>query len=266
MPFAVTAMAAANEAREMGCAALVLKSHEFPSPALAYAVTKAVDDIQVFGGITLDYAVGGLNVYAVEAALRLGAKVVWLPTSSSHQDVLNGNAAMRGLPSPGIKVVDDEDQLHPVVKEIADLVIANGAILATGHITTSEHFAIARAYGRTGRVLITHAGEVLAGPNLTRTETVALADLGATIELTALTCLPYKHASGRSIAGIAATIGAVGVSRIVLGSDLGFSDGLPHPAQGYMDYVDRLWQEGVSERDLRRMCCDTPALLLGLEG
>jgi hypothetical protein len=264
IPFAVTATLAATEARDMGCAALVLKAHDFPSPALAYSVDQAVDGIAVFGGITLDYKVGGLNVHAVEAALRLGARVVWLPTSSSHQEVLNGNAARRGLPAPGIKIIDEDGAILPVVRDIADLVVESDALLATGHITAAEHFAIARAFGSSGRVVVTHAGEELAGPNLSLSETVALAELGATIELTALTCLPYKHSAGRSIADVAGTIRAVGIGRVILGSDLGFNDQLPHPAQGYMDYVDRLWEEGVEESALRRMCCENPARLLRL--
>lgn len=38
----------------------------------------------MFGGITLNRQVGGINPYAVESALKLGGKVVWLPTQSAR--------------------------------------------------------------------------------------------------------------------------------------------------------------------------------------
>ena len=38
-----------------------------------------------FGGITLNQFVGGLNPWAVETALKMGEKIVWLPTVHSEQ-------------------------------------------------------------------------------------------------------------------------------------------------------------------------------------
>ena len=38
------------------------------------------NDFTMFGSITMNRQVGGINPVAVEVALKLGAKVVWLPT------------------------------------------------------------------------------------------------------------------------------------------------------------------------------------------
>src|SRR5271165_4261684 len=62
-----------SEARDTGHAALVLKSHAFATPALASAMEAAVPGVHVYAGICTDHMTGGLNVYAVEAALALGA-------------------------------------------------------------------------------------------------------------------------------------------------------------------------------------------------
>src|SRR5262245_19895553 len=142
----VTALDAARDAAASGHAALVLKSHSFASPALARNVEEAVPDLRVFGGICTDHPSGGLNVAAVEAALALGAKIVWLPTVHSHQEVVNG--AARGIvpDGDGIRVTDDDGEVLPVVREIFDLVRQKGAILATGHITADEHYAVAKAF------------------------------------------------------------------------------------------------------------------------
>jgi hypothetical protein len=85
---AVTGIDAAREALASGHRAIVLKSHSFASPALAAQIAQAEPGLRVFGGICTDYPTGGLNVDAVDIALRMGARIVWLPTVHSHQDFL----------------------------------------------------------------------------------------------------------------------------------------------------------------------------------
>ena len=262
---AVTALEAATEAAAAGHAAIVLKSHDFASPALAYAVQEVVPDVAVFGGITLDYQAGGLNPLAVEHALRLGAKIVWLPTVSSHQDRLNGCGARQGYTGPGLRVVDDDGDLLPVVREILDLVHDHDAILATGHVSADEHHVVAREFARRGKVIVTHAGEELAGPNLDAAQCAELADLGAIVELSVHSCMPSIAGPGKSLAELAAMIQAVGPARCTLASDLGSNDAHPNPVAGLHDHLERLWREGASEQDLRVMVCDNPARLLGLD-
>ncbi len=62
----------------------------------------AVDGIDVYGGVCCDHEIGGLNPAAVETALGLGGRIVWLPTLSSRQDVVNGVAEQLGIPGPGL--------------------------------------------------------------------------------------------------------------------------------------------------------------------
>ncbi|MHB8670973.1 MAG: DUF6282 family protein [Acidimicrobiales bacterium] len=257
----VDAIGAARDARAAGHAALVLKSHDHPTAALAHAVGQVVEGIRVFGGICCDREVGGVNPAAVEAALRLGAKIVWLPTLSSHQDVLNGVAARLGLPPTGLRVIDDDGALSAETLQVLDLVAEFEAVLATGHVTAEEHLAVARAFAGRGRLLVTHATEELAGPNLSTAQCVELADLGATIELCAMTCLGAL--ATRSVAELGATIAAVGPARCTLATDYGQKVN-PRPAAGLAGFVDALWAEGMAEVDLRRMACDNPARLLGM--
>src|SRR5574339_195816 len=76
--YGVTALEAATEAAQTGYAALVLKAHNFATPALAFALQQVVPGVRIFGGLTLDYEAGGVNPAAVETALELGAKIIWL--------------------------------------------------------------------------------------------------------------------------------------------------------------------------------------------
>jgi hypothetical protein len=262
----VTAIQAAQEAAEAGFAAIVLKSHDFPTAALAYTLNQVVPNVRTFGGITLDHQVGGLNPWAVEHALRLGAKIVWLPTVASLQDYLNGLGPRLGYPGTGIRTTDDEGKLLPVVHEIIAMVAKHDAILATGHITADENYAVIREFARRGRVIVTHAGEPAAGPHLTGAQCAELANLGAFIELTAQECVPHLGYPPCPLKEVAERIDAIGPQKCVLSTDYGYSTEVPRPAPGMRDYIEGLWDIGVSEAKLKVMAADNAARLLGLKG
>jgi hypothetical protein len=257
----VDAWEAARDAAAAGHAALVLKSHDYPTAALAWAIDQVVDGLRVFGGICCDREVGGLNPAAVDVAVRLGAKVVWLPTLSSQQDVDSGLAARLGLPLSGLRVVGDNGELLPAANEILELVAGAGAVLATGHISAEEHFVVARAFGRRGRLVVTHAMEEMAGPDLSIDQCVELARLGAFIELCGMTCIGAL--ASREPAELAACVRAVGPEQCTLATDYGQKVN-PRPAEGLQGWADALAGEGIAEADIRRMACVNPAALLGL--
>jgi len=259
----VDAFEAARDAAELGFAAVVLKSHDFPSNSVAYAVNQTVPGVRTYGSICCDFCVGGLNAGAVEIALRDGAAIVWLPTISSQQDVENGLARTLGLSEHGIELLDERGELRPEVHDILALVAEHDAIVATGHTSKVEHFAVAHAFGGRGRLVVTHAMTAGAGPQLTVQECVELSDLGAMIELSAATCM---GAHGPSTAEVIAAVQVIGSDRVVLASDYGWTTDLPHPAPGLHGCVDALYEAGASEADLRRMTCENPARLLRLVG
>jgi Family of unknown function (DUF6282) len=240
---------------------VVLKSHDYPTAALAAVVDQVVDGVRVFGGICCDYEVGGVNPAAVETALRIGGKIVWLPTLTSRQDQVNGVAAQLGIPGPGLSVVDGDGSLSAETRAVLELVEEFGAVLATGHVSWDEHVAVTRQFGRRGTVLVTHAMEELAGPNLTVDQCVSLADLGATIELCALTCL--GSLATRSVSEIANAARTIGFERCTLATDYGQKVNV-RPAEGFQAFADALLGEGLGESSIRRMACDNPCALLAI--
>ncbi len=261
-PHAVDPFDAARDAAALDFKALVLKSHDFPTNHFAYAVSKSVPGVRVYGSICCDFCVGGLNPGAVEIALRDGAAIVWLPTISSQQDFENGVAAMLNVPGEGIVMLDERGRLRPEVLEILELVARHDAIVATGHTSRAEHFAVAKAFAGRGRVVVTHAMNSGAGPRLSVRDCVELAELGAFIELAAATCMAGH---GPGVPAVVKAIDEIGSRQIVLSTDYGWSEELPRPAIGLHDYVDALWQAGAREAELREMACDNPARLLRLD-
>ncbi|MFN8037504.1 MAG: DUF6282 family protein [Acidimicrobiia bacterium] len=258
----VSAIEAARDALIADHAAIVLKSHDCPTAVLASAVDDVVPGIDVYGGICCEREVGGINPAAVEAALRLGAKIVWLPTVSSLQDYQSGAAAKLGIPGPGIPTCDPESgQLLYQTNEVMALVAQYDAILATGHISAYEHYAVAKTFARKGKLVVTHAMEELVGPNLTIEQCVDLAGLGATIELAALTCVGTL--ATRSPEQIAACIRAVGPEHVTLATAYG-QKANARPARGLSLFAEALLDEGLDESTIRRMACTNPRALLGL--
>ena len=83
--------------------------------------------------------------------------------------------------TPAGEVTVLADRLEEILvfsQEVLDLVGEFDAILATGHVTWKEHLAVTRAFGERGKVVVTHALEELAGPNLSVEQCIELADLG----------------------------------------------------------------------------------------
>src|SRR5215510_240010 len=113
----VDAAEAVREGEDLGLAAVVLKSHAYPTGPVAVLMQKQARRLRVFGGICCDFEVGGLNPAAVEVALRTGARVVWMPTFSSTVD-----RRKLSLPGPGIPLLDASGRLLPSVEEILRLV------------------------------------------------------------------------------------------------------------------------------------------------
>ena len=63
----------------MGMKVVVLEEHHgYISDRMDF-VRKLVSGIEVYGGVVLYNAVGGINPFAAEAAIELGAKILWVP-------------------------------------------------------------------------------------------------------------------------------------------------------------------------------------------
>src|SRR5262245_37435024 len=255
----VDAAEAVREADALGLGAVVLKSHAYPTGPIAILMQKTVQRVRVFGGICCDFEVGGLNPAAVEVALRTGAKVIWMPTFSSVVD-----RRKLGLPGPGIPLLDASDRLVPAVSEILRLAREHEAVVATGHIDLPEQFAVVDAARALGvRALMTHALETLVGPDHTLEHVIELADRGATIEFTYLTCIPGGMAATEAPETFARAMMAVGPERAIMSTDFGQAQS-PHPAEGMRLFLAEMLRCGIPEAALDLMARRNPARLLGL--
>src|SRR6187399_2539575 len=89
-PRVIDADDVARQAKAAGMRAVVLKNHWAETASLAYMVRKMVPGIEVFGGLTQDIAMGGINPEAVKRAADMKggyARIVWLPTFDAQNQV-----------------------------------------------------------------------------------------------------------------------------------------------------------------------------------
>jgi hypothetical protein len=258
----------ARHAAEAKMASLVIKAHEGSTVERASLAGRMVGGIQVRGGIVLNRFVGGFNPHAVEAAIALGANMVWMPTlhAANHMefygdaDFREQRTSVRFRKVAPLRALDDHSRLRPEVQEVLDVLASQTrVVLSNGHLGLQETRTVFREARRRGieRLLLAHPGLPLSGFDVDAQE--ELAGLGALIEHTYLPHLPQW--GGLDIAVTAAQIRRVGVERCILASDLGQATS-PPPAEGLLAFGRGLMEHGLQERDVRRMVVETPSGLL----
>lgn len=243
---------AGRAAQAAGMRAILLKSHLTCTADRAAIAERVVGGTRVLGGLALNHPVGGFNPAAVEAALAMGARQIWMPT----RDAAHASGARGGL-----SILDEDGQVRPVVHTILDLVSEADAILGSGHLAPRETATLCRVALQKGvrKVLITHPASHSVGMPLDMQ--VRLAGEGAFLERCYLPLL--TGAPGWSIAGLAAQIRAVGVASTVLSTDLGQA-GRPTPVDGFRSFLAQLAAQGFDRTELGCMAGQNPAWLLGL--
>jgi hypothetical protein len=263
---------AAHHFDEHGFKAVVLKSHHHNTVMDVLTIQKSVLDklrVKVFGGIALNGLVGGLNPRAVEMSLRMGGRVVWFPTMSSpahiahHADgTASGfpTATMKLMPEAVNSVFGEDGALKPEVYDIIQLIKEEDAILSSGHMPPAEIFAVFKAARQAGveKLLVAHPDFIV---DVSHDQACELAKMGAFIEHEAN--MWARDRPERPIANLLAWIRAVGPEHTTIGSDTGQATS-PTAAEVFGTLAHLLVDNGVAERDVRRMFSDNPGSLLGV--
>ncbi|MBI2919262.1 MAG: hypothetical protein HYY01_14910 [Chloroflexi bacterium] len=256
-------------ARDMGMRGLVIKSHLWPTTGQAYQLRQRVPGIEVWGSMTLDVTAGGLNPWALEMGVAQGAKVVWMPTWSSANDLSKANSfsaymkvwfpTMKEYPVTPAAAVDSGGQLLPQAKAVIRLCKELGVVLSTGHLSVTECLLVAAEAEKVGLDRLIFGHPFSAGIGATREHMVEMARRGAYLELTALNAFGEGDTM-KLMAEIAAEVGA---DRCVVSTDC-FRNWPPPPAEFLRMFIARLLYLGISGDDMRIMVQDNPAKLLGL--
>ena len=265
-------------ARDQGIRGVVLKNKYGTTELLAYMLRKEIPDIEIFGGIVLDFNAGGINLAKVEymATQMRGrpGRLVWMPIFDSENEARRSKQPNR----PFVRVVHN-GEVVPEVKQLIALIAKHQLTLATGHLSPEQGLMVLREAHRQGvkHMLVTHPMD--AGVFMTEEQMREAIALGAFLEFDFRNILTGKIQLPLGLSPIAGgrveMIRKLGPEHVVI--DEFWSK--THSRGGIGSYKDSYeyggpdelaaWAkamnaQGFTNRDLDLMCKENPAKLLGL--
>lgn len=263
----------AQLARAAGMRAIVMKSQVFPTVERANLVRRVVEGIEVFGGITLNHPVGGLNPLAAEVAGELGGKAIWMPTWSSKNDLSKSQFYLNRMkayirtvtqivpgPEAGIEIVDG-GKLKAVVKEIVQIARDHKMYVSSGHLSIQESLVLVEECAKQGvPFLLAHPFSRSVGASIEEQKEVA--KRGGYVEHCFITAMPMHQRL--ELSKIVEAIEKVGPSRTVLTTDA-IQTWNPPPPELMRMYVASLLQLNVKEEAIRKMIQENPSKILELD-
>ncbi len=252
----------AKQARELGMRGFVFKSHNYLTAPLAYIVNQLVPEISVFGSFCLEYETGGINVSAAKAAAELGAKVIWMPTfSAANSSSTRARLLGISLGEKGINIVKDD--VFQELSDILRIIKEHDIILASGHLSPEEIFALVKEAKRVGlsKIIITHPLWQGCEKSLALEEQRQLAQEGAFIEHCFLELMP----TGGRLAPeeMVQAIRLVGAEHCIMSTDFGQNHNPPAP-EGMRMFIATMLRYNLTEAEIELMVKVNPAKLLGL--
>ncbi|MDU2064621.1 MAG: DUF6282 family protein [Sporomusaceae bacterium] len=245
----------AREALRVGAKAIVIKSHLVPTMDRASIAEFVVPGIRVFGGLTLNSYVGGINPAAVEVAIKMGAKIIWLPTAdSSHEKRLQGK-------SGGVTSVVDR-KVTPELLAVLKLIAEHNIVLGTGHLAPEETLIVVETAKQVGvqKIIVNHPEWW--SINMSLAQQKELAQYGVFFERCYAT-RPPGEGYRKNFAINLEAVAAIGYESTILATDGGQTEN-PLWSEALAEHIDFFVQSGVSRVAIDQMTKINPAKLLDL--
>jgi len=271
MPRMLDHIEAMEEASGAGMSALLFKDHFYSVTPITELLSAHYGhlDIKLLSGVPLNDTSGGLNPYAVDHGLKLGARFVWMPTFSAAnhirhnraKDLLKTRMAMK--PAKMLTVVDEDGKLKDVVKEILDQIAEFDAVLSAGHLHISEIWPLFEEAEKRGvrRRVVQHPTYTI---DATLRDITELAEGGAFLEHSLCMFIDESRFKKWTPQDLHAMIEAGGTHQTILGSDLGQIEN-PTPVTGFRSVIRLCMDLGYDDETIRRLVGGNAARLLGID-
>ena len=264
----------ARDASNLGMGGLVFKDHYTTTADRARIAREVVPGVNSFGGIVLNYPVGGLNPEAVDKAIKLGAKIIWMPSVDAAytvKKVIVTNETPWLKPFVSLNRIEDGisvlkggisgSELVPEVLEILKLIADADIILDTCHLCAKEAFPLVKEAKKMGinKIIVTHPN--CSVNKMTINEQKEFSKLGAFLSYAYLPCMPmYDRLDPREIVPM---IEAVGTNHCLLFSDFGQVLN-PPVVEGLKLFIGTLLALGIPEDGIQTMVKHNPEILLNI--
>ncbi|MFC2059430.1 DUF6282 family protein [Chloroflexota bacterium] len=256
---------AAQKAKAAGLKAIVLRNH-FEATAGRARIASEQTHFTVFGSILLEYPLGGLNLFAVDAALSMGAKIVCMPNIHAAHFLANFNPkSLLPLipPVKGLYLLRENGELKPEVKAILSAISSAQTVLDLGYVSKEECSALIREATTLGITKIILSNPLAAFVSMSLNDVEELMSLGkvfiehSAIHMTSIAPNPISATT------FAEAIRLLGPERSILTSD-GGQEANPPPEEMFLQFIHNLLEEGITEEQIKVMVRDNPSQLLEL--
>ncbi|MGI5977583.1 MAG: DUF6282 family protein [Candidatus Limivicinus sp.] len=254
-----------DAAVRVGARAIVIKTHLGYTANRAYLVNQynkivhGDNDFTMYGSVTMNRGIGGINPFAVENALKLGAKVVWLPTQSARRHL-----EMMKKPTDNAVDVVRDGKVVPELEDVFKLVKDYDAVLGTAHVSPEEAFIVVEAARKAGvkKLVVTHPEWWVVG--MTVEDQVRLVrDYDVILER----CFAQNMGGGKYKSNLPDNleiIKTVGYKNVMVDTDGGQTEN-PNWEIAMEMYMQYLLDHGIPEEQIRYMTHTLPSNLLGIE-
>ncbi len=266
---------AMQEASSAGLRAILIKDHYYSATPATELLNKHFKHLGVtmLSGVPLNNSTGGLNIYAVEHGIKLGARLVWMPTFSSanHINAHKKDAEFKDkfpqtkkkmLDPVPLGILDAKGHLLPEVGPILDMIAENDVVLSSGHLHISECWPLFEEAKKRGvkRLLCNHPSYVV---DASLDDIRRLAGMGVYCEHSMCMFVPGSKFHFYQPAELDAMIKAATPEKTILGSDLG-QIGNPRLVDGFRNVIETCLDLGYSESQVRSMVSGNAVALMGL--
>lgn len=249
----------------VGARAIVIKTHQGTTVDRAYLCNRhneiihhGDNDFMMFGSVTLNRQMGGLNAAAVESGLKLGAKVIWLPTQSAR----NNLEKQKGDLSKAVEVIRD-GKIVPELQDIFQLIKDFDVVLGTGHLSPEEIFRVVEAARNAGvrKIVVTHPEWWMVGMSL-EDQVRLVQDYDIILEH----CFAQPMGGGKYKSNLPLNLEAIqacGYKNVMVSTDGGQVEN-PFWEAALEQYIQYLADHGISEEQIFYMTHEIQTRLLNL--
>ena len=260
------------DAAAAGFRAVLYKDHFYPGMAHAIILEKLFPElgVKLFSGVALNNASGGINPHAVDHAIKLNGKIVWMPTLSAknHLDE-SARGKAKNFPKTSKKMLDAEPltaldangNVTDATKKVIDLIAEANIILAGGHLHVTEQHKLFDEAKRRGvkKMMVNHPTYIV---DFKDEDIRQLAGLGVKMEHSI--CMFVEGKSKKfSPNDLAHLIDIAGVENTILSSDLGLLHS-QRPVDGFRSITQILLDLQVSNADIRQLIGNNAVAMLDL--
>ncbi len=251
--------------------AVLYKDHFYGGMAHAILLEKLFPEtgVKLYSGLVLNNASGGINPHAVDHTIKLGGKIIWMPTLSAAQHIKAMSAGNSTFPKTAKKMLDPiplsaldaNGRLTDDTLKVIDLIAEGDVILAGGHLPASElHILFAEAARRGVKKMMVNHPTYIVG--CSDTDIRQLVAIGVKMEHSICMFIEGKSLK-YSPDDLAHLIEVAGVDNTILSSELGlqFSQ---RPVDGFRSIVQILLDLQMPRAAIRKLIADNAARFLNL--